>query len=289
MSVVESEATFLRGPIEVNHSQPTGRLRRRGSRADTGVPAAEMPGAHALAAMAEAARRAQEGPTHTPAGQRARVQKSSLARRDRRRVQRSDGLSYLGSEGAATPSLGSTAEGSGETGVVPSHEDRRERRFFASVLVTAALVVVAALALAFVLGAHHDVVTTLRTAGTAMPSGHTTSHKKGPSGPARARPRATRLRASVPSTAATATAPLLSSLSPSTGGSGQQVTVSGTDFVSADGEIVAHFGGQAAATSCPSQTLCLVTVPPLSGSPRFVPVSITTETGTSRTLTFDYL
>jgi hypothetical protein len=37
---------------------------------------------------------------------------------------------------------------------VPSHEDRRERRFFASVLVTAALVVVAALALAFVLGAH---------------------------------------------------------------------------------------------------------------------------------------
>jgi hypothetical protein len=57
---------------------------------------------------------------------------------------------------------------------VPSHEDRRERRFFASVLVTAALVVVAALALAFVLGAHHDAVTTLRTAGTAVPSGRTT-------------------------------------------------------------------------------------------------------------------
>jgi hypothetical protein len=67
------------------------------------------------------------------------------------------------------------------------------------------------------------------------------------------------------------------------------VTVSGTDFLSADGEIVAHFGGQAAATSCPSQTLCLVTVPPLSGSPRVVTVSITTEAGTSRTLTFDYL
>jgi hypothetical protein len=30
-------------------------------------------------------------------------------------------------------------------------------------------------------------------------------------------------------------------------------------------------------------------VPPLSGSPRFVTVSITTEAGTSRTLTFDYL
>jgi hypothetical protein len=30
-------------------------------------------------------------------------------------------------------------------------------------------------------------------------------------------------------------------------------------------------------------------VPPLPGSPRFVPVTITTEAGTSRTLTFDYL
>ena len=192
-------------------------------------------------------------------------------------------------EGAATASLGSTAEGSADAGVVPSPKDRRERRLFASVLVTAALVLVAALALAFVLGAHQNVITTLRPAGTAVPSGHTTSPKKGPSGPARARPRSTPSRASVPSAAASGTAPLLSSLSPSTGGSGQQVTVSGTDFLSADGEIVAHFGGQVAATSCPSQTMCLVTVPPLSGSPRSVPVSITTDAGTSRTLTFDYL
>ena len=177
MSVVESEATFLRGPIEVDHSQPTGRLRRRGSRADTGVPAAETPGARALAAMAEAARRAQEGPTPTPAGQ-AQVQKSGLARRDRRRLRRSDGLSPLGSEGAATPSLGSTAEGSGDAGM-PSLEDRRERRLFASVLVTATLVVVAALALAFVLGAHQNVITTLHPAGTAVPSGHTTSPQRG--------------------------------------------------------------------------------------------------------------
>lgn len=65
--------------------------------------------------------------------------------------------------------------------------------------------------------------------------------------------------------------------------------MSGTNFMSADGQIVTHFGGQAAATSCPSQTLCPVTVPPLPGSPRFVPVTITTEAGTSRTLTFDYL
>jgi hypothetical protein len=288
MNVVESEATFLRGPIEVDHNQPTGRVRRRGSRADTGVPAAEMPGARALAAMAEAARRAQEGPTPTPAGQTARVPKSDLARRDRRRARHSDELGPLGSEGAATPSLGSTAGANENIGVVLSPEDRRERRLFASVLITAALVVVAALALAFVLGAHQNVVTTLHPAGTDVPSGHATSPKKGPNGPAHAQPKAKRSRASVPSTATTGTAPLLSSLSPSTGASGQQVTVSGTDFRSADGEIVAHFGGQAAATSCPSQTMCLVTVPPLSGSPRFVPVSITTEAGTSRTLTFDH-
>jgi IPT/TIG domain len=289
MSVVASEATLLRGPIEVDDSQPTGRLRRRGSRSDTGAPAAEMPGARALAAMAEAARRAQEGPTPTAAGQTARVPKTGLARRDRRRVRPSDGRSPLRSEGAASPSLGSTAEGNGDSGVAASPEDRRERRLFASVLVTAALVVVAALALAFVLGAHQNVVTTLHSAGTAVPSGHTTSPTRGLSGPARARSRAPRSSVSGPGTATTGTAPLLSSLSPSTGGFGQQVTVSGTDFLSADGEIVAHFGGQSAATSCPSQTLCLVTVvPPLSGSPRSVPVSISTEAGTSATLTFDY-
>ncbi len=245
-----------------------------------------MPGARALAAMAEAARRAQGGPTPTPPEQ---VPKRGLARRDPRRVRRSDGLSPLGAEGAVTPSLGSTAKGSGDTAAVPSPEDRRERRLFASVLVTAALVVVAALALAFVLGAHHNVVTTLHSAGTAVPSGHTTSPKQGPSDPERTRPKAARSRASVPGMATTGPAPLLSSLSPSTGGSGQQVTVSGTDFLSADGEIVAHFGGQSAATSCPSQTLCLVTVPLLPGSPRSVPVSITTDAGTSATLDFHYL
>jgi hypothetical protein len=185
----------------------------------------------------------------TPAGRTAQVPKSGLARRDLRRGRRSDGLSPLGPEGAATPSPGWTAEGSGDTAAVPSPEGRRERRLFASVLVTAALVVVAALALAFVLGAHQSVVTTLDSPGTAVPSGHTTFPKKGASGQARAQPREARSRASVPGTTTTGTAPLLSSLSPSTGASGQQVTVSGSDFLSADGEIVAHFGGQSAATS----------------------------------------
>ena len=273
----------------MDHPKTTGRLRPRGSRLGTEVPAAEMPRKRALSAMAEAVRRAQEAPTSRFAGPTAPVPKSGLARTKRRRVWRSAGLSPLGSGAAPTPSLGSTAGASENTGVVPSPEDRRERRLFASVLVTAALVVAAAHALAFVLGAHQNVVTTLHSTGTDVPPGHATSPKKGPSGPAHAQRRATRSSTSLPSTAITGTAPFLSSLSPSTGGSGQQVTVSGTDFMSADGEIVAHFGGQAATTSCSSQTLCLVTVPSLPGSPRFVPVTITTEAGTSRTLTFDYL
>jgi hypothetical protein len=37
------------------------------------------------------------------------------------------------------------------------------------------------------------------------------------------------------------------------------------------------------------KTLCLVTVPLLPGSPRSVPVSITTDAGTSATLDFHYL
>jgi hypothetical protein len=248
-----------------------------------------MPGARALAAIAEAARRAQQVPTPTPAGQTASVPKSDLARRDRRRVRHS-GLSPLGSEGAATPSPGSTAGAKENIGVVPSpKETRRERRLFASVVVTAALVVVAALALAFVLGAHQNVLTTLHPAGTDVPSGHATSPEKGPSGSARARPRATRPRASVPSTATTVTravSPVAQSVNGGILPAGDGV---GHRFMSADGAIVAHFGGQAAATSCPSQTMCLVTAPPLSGSPRFVPVSITTEAGISRTLTFDHL
>lgn len=82
-------------------------------------------------------------------------------------------------------------------------------------------------------------------------------------------------------------APVISSLSPSSGSSGQAVQVAGSNFLSSDGQIVATFAGRVASTSCPSQTMCTVTVPP-SSAPGPVPVTITTSAGTSNTVTFTY-
>jgi IPT/TIG domain len=84
------------------------------------------------------------------------------------------------------------------------------------------------------------------------------------------------------------TIPVLSSLSPSTGAAGQAIVVSGSDFMSANGVVEAHFGSQVAPTACPVQTTCTVTVPAITGSSTSVPVTITTDGGTSNALTFDY-
>jgi hypothetical protein len=83
-------------------------------------------------------------------------------------------------------------------------------------------------------------------------------------------------------------APLLSALSPHTGGAGQVVVVSGANLMSADGMVLARFGGQEAPTSCPVQTSCTVTVPANVAQGGVVPVTITTDAGTSNALTFDY-
>lgn len=82
--------------------------------------------------------------------------------------------------------------------------------------------------------------------------------------------------------------PELTSLTPSYGSAGQTVVVSGLDLFSPNGYVQASFGGQAAPTRCPTQTSCTVTVPLLSGSPRSVAVTVTTETGTSNALSFSY-
>jgi hypothetical protein len=83
-------------------------------------------------------------------------------------------------------------------------------------------------------------------------------------------------------------APVIASLNPSSGNPGQTLQVSGSNFLSSDGQIVATFAGQVAPTSCPTQTTCTVTVP--SGPPAAgaVPVTITTSGGTSNTVTFTY-
>jgi len=80
---------------------------------------------------------------------------------------------------------------------------------------------------------------------------------------------------------------VLSSLSPASGGAGQSVTISGTNFLSSTGQIVAQFEGQSAPTSCPDATTCTVTVPTLAGQGD-VPVTLTTSSGTSNALIFRY-
>jgi hypothetical protein len=78
------------------------------------------------------------------------------------------------------------------------------------------------------------------------------------------------------------------SLNPSTGVAGQEIVVTGANFISADGLIQASIDGQVAPTSCPVQTTCTVTLPTIAGAPSSVPVTITTDAGTSNTLSFTF-
>jgi len=82
--------------------------------------------------------------------------------------------------------------------------------------------------------------------------------------------------------------PTISSLTPSTGSPGQSVLISGTDFLSANGQIVASFGGVMAPTSCSSSTSCTATVPAQRGANSHVQVTITTDTGMSAGVWFIY-
>lgn len=83
-------------------------------------------------------------------------------------------------------------------------------------------------------------------------------------------------------------APRLSAVSPSSGGPGRTVVVSGTGLVSSNGEVVAYFGGSAAPTSCSTQTSCTVSVPGLGTGPSRVPLTIVTAKGRSNSLAFSY-
>lgn len=103
--------------------------------------------------------------------------------------------------------------------------------------------------------------------------------------PASATPAPTTTEPPVP---ATVTVAELTSLEPSQGVAGQTVVVTGTSLSSPDGHIQASFGGQGAATSCPSPTTCTVTVPDLGGPTRDVAVTVSTMSGTSNALPFTY-
>jgi hypothetical protein len=160
--------------------------------------------------------------------------------------------------------------------------DSRERRLGTLVLAVAALVLVATTAL----------VVTITTHGNPDTSPPPTS---GGAGPSRANPPPSRTPGSAgtvpgstaPNPATGGAVPVLASVSPASGGAGQVLQVSGSGFLSGDGQIVARFSGQVAPTSCPNQASCTVTVPSL-GASSSVTLTITTNAGTSNTLTFDY-
>lgn len=166
-----------------------------------------------------------------------------------------------------------------------------ERWLAVAVGAAALLVVVAAITLGLSLSGSSPAP----VASTTQTHTHTTTHAANGTAPA---PSAQPSNAPVaPQNSTTSTlpslgtpggAPVIASLSPSSGSSGQTIAVAGSNFLSSDGQIVATFGGQVAPTSCPSQTTCTVTVPSGSPSSGTVPVTITTSAGTSNSITFTY-
>ena len=163
--------------------------------------------------------------------------------------------------------------------------DIRQRWLIAAVAVVAALVLAGAIALAAAPGSSP------RVAG-GPPATGIHSGTPGPS----SRPSTTIAKGSPPaSTTTTTTAvastpgamPVISALDPASGTAGQAIGVSGANFLSSTGQIVATFNGQVAPTSCPSQNACSVTVPPLPQAST-AQVTITTSSGTSNAVTFTY-
>lgn len=234
------------------------------------------PGAKALSAMELAARRAREsqggdtaGDPHTPGPEQAAAARVPET-----------------AHPPASPPL--DAPRAPQQGVI--HTVPTDRWLAVAVGVAALLVVIAAVALAVSLSSGgsspgsvaggHTATTTVRGTGNRPAGGPGATSSRGPA------PQST--TSTLPSLGTPGGAPVISSVSPSSGSSGQTLQVAGSNFLSSDGQIVATFAGQVAPTSCPSQTMCTVTVPPSSAPPGPVPVTITTSAGTSNTVTFTY-
>jgi hypothetical protein len=114
---------------------------------------------------------------------------------------------------------------------------------------------------------------------------HQTGHHRAKSGT----PASPATGTTVPIAVAEGSLPVIDGLSPSSGGTGQVITVSGANFMSADGQVIARVDGQVAPTDCPSQTDCTVSMPALVGvAPGPVQVTVTTGAGTSSPASFDY-
>lgn len=187
-----------------------------------------------------------------------------------------------GLQGLPTPPAGSgiapRTPSSVPTGHLPPKaandrdQRRSERRLTAAILVVAGLVVLSGIALA---------VSASRHSGRPSPTAAPTTRPLRPG-------RSTTTAATTSTTVSPGGPPQISSLSPDSGSAGQTVTVNGSNFLSSNGRIIAAFNGQPTATSCPSQEVCTVTVPPPSPGATSAQVTITTASGTSNAVTFSY-
>jgi hypothetical protein len=243
---------------------------RAGTEGET--QAVAMPGQRALGAMAEAARRAREAGPRTaqvPVVVDPPEVRAAPPHEERRVSGRRVWRDLV--RGGPRANAGAPPDG-----------DRRERRLKLSVATLGGVVLVAAVALAFSLGTHQHPTPGPTGAPSGSPSSTPTSPSSGRGDGAK------QSTTTSPASLAVGGVGVVSSLSPSSGGAGQSVVVSGSNFISANGQIVAEFGGQVTATSCPDQSTCTVKVPDLGPTPRSVPFTITTQSGTSKAMTFRY-
>ncbi len=167
-----------------------------------------------------------------------------------------------------------------------------ERWLFAGVAAAAVLVVAAAIALAVSLSGNPrpgppGATTAAAPHTPSVPRSSARGTKGGHSASGTSARTTTTTAPSTPTPTGPVGAPVISSLSPSNGSAGEGVQITGANFLSSDGQIVATFNGQVAPTSCTAENTCTVTVPPPSGSSP-ARVSITTASGTSNAVTFTY-
>lgn len=191
-------------------------------------------------------------------------------------------------EATGMPPAQSSAQPAAPAGrEVHDRERARERWLVGSVITVAALVVAASVGLAVSLtggvGPNPAPSTVAAPGQTSRPT--PTGHGGVGSAGGHSATSTTTTSSSVPPTPGGA--PVISGLAPSSGPAGQGIQVSGGNFLSSSGQIVATFNGQVAHTSCPAQNTCTVTAPSLPGSSS-AQVVITTSAGTSNPVTFTY-
>ncbi len=182
----------------------------------------------------------------------------------------------------------------------PTHGDHRRRSSMLIVSVSLMAIVAAVLGTWAVKDGGGGSPSTSRRPGT---SAHTapvappvaqSGHESGAAAPS---PGTTSVTTTTqPATTTTTTAatpnagsgPVLNSIQPASGSAGQTIVVSGSNLLSASGQITAQFGAETSTVACLAQTSCLVIVPPDGSPAATIPVTITTDNGTSNALTFTY-